>query len=89
MEMKINDGDWKESIREMGHLPILLRVREPALLRGGCLRALDRAWTSSLMTHSSCRDGNLYGLWALLRAANSLCTALRDPPLLIYLTIQP
>lgn len=38
MEMRINDGEWKELIREMGHLPILLRVREPALLRGGCLR---------------------------------------------------
>ena len=27
MEMRINDGEWKETIRDMGHLPILLRVR--------------------------------------------------------------
>ncbi len=28
VEYRVNDGDWKESVRELGQLPIMLRVRE-------------------------------------------------------------
>lgn len=26
MEMRINDGDWKESVQEMGHVPLMVKV---------------------------------------------------------------
>jgi DNA-directed RNA polymerase I subunit RPA2 len=30
IEWKVNNGDWQESVRELGHVPIMLRVRQPS-----------------------------------------------------------
>lgn len=32
LEFQVNNGDWKESVRELGQAPIMLRVRDPKML---------------------------------------------------------